>query len=175
MWWASLAMITEMRIVGWKTTVLSMTRARVISHRAGVSRARGNSGPVAGPLRTGFPAGSYGALRRCVRSPSFPQSPGRSRSSPSHLHLAIDARLAQQSEPLNLSAAEDFGFQLQPLTQLRIRLMPANRPEVQEALAQIAFDSRTIAHPQAPIGSITDLASVLPATSIVSLATKPRP
>ena len=62
----------------------------------------------------------------------------------SHLHLAIDTRLAQQSEPPNLSAEEDSGFHLQPRSQLRIRMMPANRPEVQEALAQIAFDTRTI-------------------------------
>ena len=76
-------MITEVRSVGWRTTVLSLTRARATSHRSGVSRARGYSGTDAGPLRTGVPAGSYGALRRSVRSLSFPQARGRSRCSPS--------------------------------------------------------------------------------------------
>lgn len=61
----------------------------------------------------------------------------------SHLHLAVDARLAQLSEPLDLSAAEDSGFHLQPLSQLRIRMMPVNRRKVQGAIGLIALNSLT--------------------------------
>ncbi len=38
-----------------------------------------------------------------------------------------------------LAAAADSGFHLQPLSQLRIRMMPVNRLEVQEALSPTAL------------------------------------
>ena len=62
----------------------------------------------------------------------------------SHFHLAVDARLAQLSEPLDLSAAEDSGFHLQPFSQLRIRMMPVNRRKVQRAIGLIALNSLTV-------------------------------
>lgn len=56
----------------------------------------------------------------------------------SPLHLTIDAPPAQSSEPLDFFTAEDSGFHSQPLSQLRIRMIPLNRQEGQEVFALIA-------------------------------------
>ena len=95
------------------------------------------------------------AVARCTRAtgdplinlvcePSYCSGPELERHwERSHFHLAVDARLAQLSEPLDLSAAEDSGFHLQPLSQLRIRMMPVNRRKVKGAIGLIALNSLT--------------------------------